>query len=253
MIEIDRLTVAHRGTPVLHDLSLRLPAGGITALIGPNGAGKSTLLHAIAGLVRPAAGTVRLDGTDIPTAPEPVRARLLALLSQSPAALPRLSVRELVGFGRWPHHHGRPGPADHAAVAEALAAFDLQAVAEQQVDTLSGGQYQRAAVAMAYAQSTPWMLLDEPLAALDPRYARDIMDRLHALTRPGATARSVVIVLHDLAMAARYADRCVTLKNGRLHAAGPRTETLTATALSRLYDTPLEVVRIGGRDVVLPA
>lgn len=253
MIEIEDLSLHHARTPVLHDLSLTLPEGGIIALIGPNGAGKSTLLHAIAGLLSPSAGRIRIDGLDIGAAKPQDRALKLALLTQSQQITPRLSVEDLVAFGRWPHHHGRPRAEDHAVVSETLSAFDLHALRHRPVSSLSGGQQQRAFVAMAHAQSTPWMLLDEPLSALDPRYARDIMDRLHALSRPGPDARTVVIVLHDLAMAARYADHVVALKNGRLVTAGPRVETLTSDMLSELFDTRLSVARVEGRDLVFPA
>lgn len=137
-------------------------------------------------------------------------------------------------------------------VDQALTEFDLIALADRSMDTLSGGQRQRAHVAMAYAQATPWMLLDEPLSALDPRYARDIMERLHRLSRPGEGARGVVIVLHDLGMAARYADWVVTLRDGRLVRSGPRPEVMTTEALSALFETGLAVDECRGRPVVLP-
>ena len=249
MIEIEGLSLDRDGARILHDIALCLPdGGGLTAIIGPNGAGKSTLLHAMAGLIAPGAGRVLVEGTDIHRAPERTRALLLSLLTQSPGAAPRLSVRELVAFGRWPHHRGRPGPRDHALVDEALDRFDLHPLADRPVEVLSGGQRQRVHVAMAFAQATPWMLLDEPLAALDPKYAHDIMQRLRALS-PGGPG--VLLVLHDLSIAARYADRCICLKNGRLIAAGPWRQTVTAGLLSDLYDTPIRLAEVDGRPVVL--
>ncbi len=241
MIEIEGLTVARGETPALRDVTCRVPEGGITAIIGPNGAGKSTLLHVIAGLIRPAAGQVRVSGLDVTRARERDRARLLSLLTQSAGTVPRLSVRDLVAFGRWPHHRGRPTAADHRATDAAIERFDLEPLAGREVEALSGGQKQRAFLAMAYAQETPWMLLDEPLAALDPKYTRDIMDRLRDIADDRAGRRSVLIVLHDLGIAARHADWCVALKDGRLHGAGPGRETMTSVALSALYDTPLRV------------
>ncbi|KAA9007824.1 ATP-binding cassette domain-containing protein [Histidinibacterium aquaticum] len=252
MIETLGLSLERDGAPVLRDVSLQLPGGGITALIGPNGAGKSSLLHALAGLLPPSAGEIRLEGTSLARIPARERALRLALLTQDQAVTTRLTVGDLVAFGRWPHHRGRPGAEDRRAVAEALAHFDLGGLADRPLESLSGGQRQRAHVAMAQAQSTPWMLLDEPLAALDPRYARDIMERLHALTRPGPDQRGVVIVLHDLGMAARFADHVVALKDGRLVRAGPRAEVMTAGVLSGLFDTGLAVERVRGRDVVVP-
>ncbi|RYH02611.1 ATP-binding cassette domain-containing protein [Salipiger sp. IMCC34102] len=252
MIEIQNLTIQRGETTTLADVTLRFGQGGITALIGPNGAGKSTLLHAMTGLLPPARGTVTIEGHDMARARAADRARTVALLTQSENVTARLSVRDLVSFGRWPHHQGRPGDADRAMIETALDLFDLSDLAERPIDTLSGGQRQRAFVAMAYAQETPWMLLDEPLAALDPRHARDLMERLHAMSRPGAHARSIVVVLHDLGMAARYADRIVALKDGRLVTSGPRPIALTGRVLTDLFDTGLEVRRVGGTDIVVP-
>ena len=253
MIRLDDVSVEKSGSSILTDVSLAFGQGGITALIGPNGAGKSTLLHAIAGLIAPTQGRVEVEGVDIARARPPERARRLALLAQNERVTARLTVRELVGFGRWPHHRGRPREQDRQKIAEAIGTFDLGALEDRQLDALSGGQRQRAFVAMAWAQETPWLLLDEPLSALDPRHARDIMDRLYALTRPGAAQRSVVIVLHDLGVAARYADRIVALKDGRLVASGPRVLTMTGEMLSDLFETGLSIERMAGRDVVVPA
>ncbi|MGX9849411.1 ATP-binding cassette domain-containing protein [Limimaricola litoreus] len=253
MIEIERLHVLRDGTPVLHDISLALPAGGITALIGPNGAGKSTLLLTLAGLIAPSAGHVRLEGDDIHAMRPQSRALRLAFLGQDQAQVTRLTVREMVGFGRWPHHRGRPGPADRAAVAGALALFGLGELAERPVSSLSGGQRQRTQIAMAHAQATPLVLLDEPISALDPRYAREVMEALVAMAHDPVAPRSVVVVLHDLGMAARYADRVVAMKQGRLAAAGPRREVMRDAVLSALFDTGLKLREVEGAQVVLPA
>lgn len=251
MIEIDRLSLSRDGARVLHDVTLRIPTGRFAAIIGPNGAGKSTLLHCIAGLLSPETGTVQIDGQDIHALREDRRALILSLLTQSQTVLPRLSVRDLVSFGRWPHHRGWPTPADHQITAEALHRFDLKALCDRSVDTLSGGQRQRVFVAMAYAQSTPWMFLDEPLAALDPKYVRDIMDRLRDLTGSRDGQRSLALVLHDLSVAARYADFCIAMKAGRIIAAGPWQETVTSALLSELYDTPLRLAQLDGVPVVI--
>jgi len=251
MIEITNLSLSRDGVKILHDVSLRLPQGRLAAIIGPNGAGKSTLLHCMAGLLVPDHGQVYVNGQDIHALREQSRALILSLLTQSQGAVPRLSVRDLVAFGRWPHHRGRPGPADHAVIAGAMTRFDLDALAQRSVDSLSGGQRQRAFVAMAYAQSTPWMFLDEPLAALDPKYVRDIMDRLHNMTGPDSGQRSIALVLHDLSVAARYADFCIAMKDGRIVAAGPWREIVTSELLSDLYDTPLRLAELDGAPVVV--
>lgn len=180
------------------------------------------------------------------------RARHVALLTQSERVTARLTVRDLVSFGRWPHHKGRPTAHDHARVEAALDLFGLEDLAERLIETLSGGQRQRAFVAMAFAQDTPWILLDEPLAALDPKHARDLLERLYDLSRPGPDQRSVVIVLHDLSATAHYADRIVALKAGRLMASGPRVLAMTDRVLSDLFDTELRMGEVDGRRVVVP-
>lgn len=247
MIAITDVSLRLGGALVLDQVSATLPEGGITALIGPNGAGKSTLLHLVARLRRLDTGTIMVDGLDVSSTATDRLALVLAVLPQATAVPVRLSVRDLVAFGRWPHHRGRPGPADVAAVDEAIGQFDLQDLAHRWLDELSGGQAQRAHVAMTCAQGTPWLLLDEPLAALDPRHAHQILDRLHVVAREG---RSVVLVVHDLNLAAAWADHVVALKGGRLHAAGPAAEVMTAGILSDLYDTPIEVLESGGRRLI---
>lgn len=249
MIVVSGLTLRAGSAEILHNIDLTLPEGGITALIGPNGAGKSTLLHCIAGLLQPASGQVRIDGLDPFSSPGPARARTIALLQQSPMVISRLTVRELVAFGRWPHHRGRALPHDAQIVETALSAFALQDLADRQIETLSGGQRQRAFIAMTWAQDTPWLLLDEPLNALDPRHARDLMARLHGLSR--GTGRSVIIVLHDINAAAGWADRVVALKDGRVMAQDDCREVLTSATLGTVFDTPFEVLSHAGRPVVV--
>lgn len=252
MIKLEGITVEKGGSTILDDVSLSMGQGGITALIGPNGAGKSTFLHSIAGLVPPVRGRVEVEGLDMVRAHPLQRAHRVALLIQNERVTARLTVRDLVSFGRWPHHKGRPRAEDLEKIDDAIQTFDLGDLQTRQLDALSGGQRQRAFVAMAWAQDTPWLLLDEPLSALDPRHARDIMDRLHGLTRPGEGQRSVVLVVHDLSIAARYADRIVALKGGRLVKSGPRLLALTGSMLSELFETGLEVARVNGHDVVVP-
>ncbi len=249
MIDIQNLCYGIDGTQILRDVSLQLESGGITALIGPNGAGKSTLLHCISGLEKPGSGQVRIDRLDPFTAPARDRARAVALLQQSPSLVSRLTVRELVSFGRWPHHQGRPDPEDHEAVERALVAFALTDLATRNIATLSGGQRQRAFIAMTWAQETPWMLLDEPLNALDPRHARDLMARLHALSRDGA--RSIVIVLHDINAAAGWADHIVAMKDGCVVAQDACAALLTEGTLREVFDTPFELLEHRGRKVVV--
>lgn len=249
MIEVSELRFHAGQVEILRDVTLSLRAGVITGLIGPNGAGKSTLLHCIAGLNPLSAGQVLIDGLDPASVPDHTRARTVALLQQSPGVVSRLRVRELVAFGRWPHHRARPGPQDDAAVADALAAFDLEEFADRPLETLSGGQRQRAFVAMTYAQDTPWILLDEPLNALDPRHAGNLMARLDWLA--STRGRSIVVVLHDINAAARWAHDIVAMKDGRVLAHGPAARVLEEETLAKLFDTPFHAFTHAGRQVVV--
>lgn len=248
MIEIR--TVNHRigGAAILSDIHLTLPAGRITALIGPNGAGKSTLLSLIARLQPLQSGSIAVNGLDVTRSPTELLAQAMAILPQNAGVASRLRVRELVAFGRWPHHHGRPGPADHARVAEAVGRMGLEPLAERFLDELSGGQRQRAHLAMAFAQGTNWLLLDEPLAALDMAHARRLMQELAALRDGG---KSVVMVLHEVNHAAAWADHVVALKAGRVVAQGTPQEVFCPAVLEPLYDMPLKVTEVAGRPMVL--
>lgn len=249
MIEANGISLSIGDAQILSDVSFAIEPGVITGLIGPNGAGKSTLLHCLAGLNPPTSGAVRIDGQDPFAARDEDRARMVAVLQQSPSVVSRLRVEELVAFGRWPHHRGRPGPADARHVTDALEAFDLADLSARPLETLSGGQRQRAFVAMTYAQDTPWILLDEPLNALDPRHARNLMARLDRLAKD--RGRSIIIVVHDINAAARWADRIVAMKDGRVLAHGPAAEVLTPATLLATFDTPFDAVAHGGRILVV--
>lgn len=248
MIKIANLCCDLGGAPILKSVDLALKPGTVTGLIGPNGAGKSTLLHCMAGLIETTKGEVLIDGLNPFTAPSDARARTVALLQQSPTVVSRLRVRELVGFGRWPHHQGRITAQDIAKTEEAIAAFDLGDLADRSLDALSGGQRQRAFVAMTYAQDTPWIFLDEPLNALDPRHAHSLMSRIQDLAQKDA--RSIVVVLHDISAAARWTDHIVAMKDGSVLAHGPSREVLTPELLYQTFDTPFDTFEHKGRLIV---
>lgn len=235
--------------PILTDVTADLPRGKLTALIGPNGAGKSTLLRLIGRLEPLQQGQITLDGHDIRTTPTDELARRMAVLGQQTLIASRLRLADLVAFGRWPHHQGRPRPQDRAIVADALASFGLMPLAGRFLDEVSGGQAQRAFLAMTFAQDTDWLLLDEPLNNLDMSHARALMAHLSELVR--ASGKSVVVVLHEVNYAAAWADHIVALKDGRIAAAGPPAEVLTGAGLSALYDTPVNVAVHDGRPLVL--
>lgn len=248
MIEIENVSLTLRGAAILTDVSLTLPKGGVTAIVGPNGAGKSTLLSLIARLRPLQAGRIAVDGLPVDRTPSRELAKTLAILRQDPGVATRLRVRELVGFGRFPHAQGRPTAEDKALVEAALGQFDLLGLAERFIDTLSGGQRQRALIAMAFCQGTDYLLLDEPLNNLDMRYARELMRRLRAVANDG---RTVIVVLHDINHAAAYADRIVAMRDGRIVAHGPPAEMLTPATLEAAFGYAMKVATIDGRPVAL--
>lgn len=241
MIDVRNISFHRREKTILDQVSVMMPKGELTALVGPNGAGKSTLLSLIARLLHPSAGTITLDDRDISSTKPREMAKLRAFMRQDTAVTSRLRVQELVGFGRFPHHRGNPTVEDHHQVQEALSLFDLVGIADRYLDTLSGGQRQRTLVAMAYAQGTDYLLLDEPLNNLDIFYARELMQQLRALV--DERNRTVVIVLHDINQAAAYADRIVAMKDGRVVACGSPNEIVTTENLQAIfgYEMPVAV------------
>ncbi|WP_394197730.1 iron ABC transporter ATP-binding protein [Litoreibacter albidus] len=244
MIKVSHVTHRIGGATILSDVSVELAAGGVTALIGPNGAGKSTLLSLIARLIPLQSGSITVDDLTIGACPSDVLARKLAILPQTADAAPRLTVRDLVSFGRYPYHKGRGTEEDAQIVAQTLHRFGLNDLAGRQLDTLSGGQRQRAQVAMIHAQSTDYVLLDEPLNNLDIAASRSLMRMLRAL------GRTVVIVLHDINYASSYADQIVAMKDGRIHAVGTPADVVTEDLLADVFGTRATVHQIDGRPLV---
>ncbi|WP_339107506.1 ATP-binding cassette domain-containing protein [Thioclava sp. GXIMD4216] len=248
MIRVENLSYQIDGNAILSDVCCTIPSGQVTALIGPNGAGKSSLLKLLGRIETLQTGRVQINGLDLAQTHSGRLARELSFMSQNLAVASRLRVRELVAFGRWPHCHGRPGPKDLEICETALRNFDLLGLADRFLDELSGGQAQRAHLAMTFAQDTPWMLLDEPLNNLDMAHARALMRRLSDLRDAG---RSVVIVLHDLNHAAAWADHLIAMKNGRIVAEGDADEVITPQTLAALYETDVQVLRYADRPLVL--
>lgn len=250
MISIRNVSHRYGREQVLHDVSLDLPKYGVTAIIGPNGAGKSTLLALISRIIALQEGCISIDDLDVAKTPSRELARKMALAPQDARIESRLSVGDLVGFGRWPRNRGRQTPEDLEIVEAALEAFGLTPLRERMVDELSGGQRQRAFVAMAYAQGSDWMLLDEPLNHLDMAHARALMVRLHALSRPDAPqsesqsksqSKSIVMVLHEVNYAAAWADWVVAMKDGRVALQGPPAEVFSEQAFEDIYGVSARV------------
>jgi iron complex transport system ATP-binding protein len=250
----ESVSLAYDDRVVVRDLDLQLTDGSFTAIVGPNGCGKSTLLRALGRLLRPAAGRVLLDGTAIQKTPTREVARVLGLLPQTPVAPEGLTVGDLVARGRHPHQSWlrQWSRDDEAAVAEALTWTDMADLVDRPVDELSGGQRQRAWISMALAQGTDLLLLDEPTTYLDLSHQIDVLElvaRLHA-----ERGRTVVVVLHDLNLAARYAQRLVAMDDGALVASGTPEEVLTEQLLADVFDLEARVVPdpVAGTPMVVP-
>ncbi|MGY2083442.1 iron ABC transporter ATP-binding protein [Blastococcus sp. SYSU DS0539] len=250
MIEIESVRKSYGGTRVVDDVSLTVPAGGITSLIGANGAGKSTLLSIASRLLPADSGRVLVDGMDVARTPGPVLARRLAVLRQENSMTVRLTVRELVAFGRFPHSGGRLTADDRVRIDEALEWFELGPLADRHLDQLSGGQRQRAYVAMVMCQGTDYVLLDEPLNNLDMRHSVQMMRMLRGMA--DELGRTVVLVVHDVNVASSYSDRIVAMRDGHLVAAGPTAELMTPELLRKVFDVEVDVHELGGRRIAVP-
>jgi iron complex transport system ATP-binding protein len=247
------LSLGYGETRVVHELDVALPAGQVTAVVGPNGCGKSTLLGALARLHAPKAGAVLLDGRALAALRPREAARRIGLLPQDADAPDGLTVRDLVRYGRHPHQGllRQWSAEDAEAVSQALAAADLLELADRPLDTLSGGQRQRAWIAMVVAQETDVVLLDEPTSALDLGHQLEVLELVHDLARAG---RTVVLVLHELSTACRYADHLVAMLDGRVVAEGAPADVVTPELVRDLYGVEAVVMTdpVAGTPVVCP-
>lgn len=242
MIDINNLSLSYDSkTIIVHNLNLSIQRGAITALVGANGCGKSTLLRGLSHLLKPSIGTVTLDGQDIHRMKSKDLARQLGILPQSPVAPEGLTVHELVAQGRYPHQSWLQqwSKEDERIVQEALTTTNLSLFANSPVDTLSGGQRQRAWIAMTLAQQTDILLLDEPTTYLDIAYQMDLLDLLADLNAEG---RTIVMVLHDLNQAARYADTIIALRGGQIVAQGTPEQVVTPQNILQVFGLEAHVV-----------
>jgi iron complex transport system ATP-binding protein len=249
MIALDGATKRYGHTTVLDDVTVSFGDAGVTALIGPNGAGKSTLFGLVGRLIRPDAGTVTVDGRDVTKADSRELARTIAVLRQDNHVAARLTVEDLVEFGRFPHSGGRLTVDDRAHIERAIDDLDLQPYRHRFLDELSGGQRQRAFVAMALAQDTEYVLLDEPLNNLDPKHAVALMKLIADLADDRGL--KIVVVMHDINIAAQFADTIIAMRDGRVLHHGPVEDVVTVPKLVELYETPVRVEQLNGRRVVL--
>jgi iron complex transport system ATP-binding protein len=246
------LSLGYGDRTVVAGLDLTIRRGELTALVGPNGCGKSTILRGLSRLLPPRGGEVRIEGDPLRALAPKELARRLALLPQRPVTPPALTVRELVARGRYPHQRFlQPWtPEDGQAVDAALADVDLVGLAEVPVESLSGGQAQRAWVALVLAQQTPYVLLDEPTTFLDLAHAVEVMDVVARTAR--VAGKAVVAVLHDLTLAARYADRLVVVDDGQVVADGLPAHVLSEPLLAAVFGLSSKVIEVDGAPVVVP-
>ncbi|MFB7053854.1 ABC transporter ATP-binding protein [Streptomyces vinaceus] len=249
------LTLAYEDRVVVEELDLSVPDGEVTVIVGPNACGKSTTLRALGRLLRPRAGAVLLDGAALSSLPTRRIAQTIGLLPQSPTAPEAITVADLVARGRQPHQRWwqQWSETDERAVADAMARTSVADLADRPVDALSGGQRQRVWIAMALAQETELLLLDEPTTFLDIAHQVEVLDLVRQLNHE--RGRTVVAVLHDLNQAARYADHLVAMKAGRVVAQGPPSAVVTAELVREVFGLDAVVIPdpVTGSPLIVPS
>ncbi|AAU22064.1 ABC transporter ATP-binding protein [Bacillus sp. GM2] len=247
MIEVRDIMKQFGEQTVVHPTTLTIQKGMITSFIGPNGAGKSTLLSIISRLIGMDAGKVLIDGKEIGAYKSNDLAKKISILKQSNQINIRLTVRELVSFGRFPYSQGRLSKEDWAYVDEAIDYMKLRDIEHKHLDQLSGGQCQRAFIAMVIAQDTDYILLDEPLNNLDMKHSVEIMKLLKDLVEN--RGKTIVIVIHDINFASVYSDRIAALKNGRIVKEGPAEDIIQTPVLKDIYDMDIPIQQIGDQKI----
>ena len=240
MISLTGVRKQYSSEVAIGPVDIRIPGGGVTALVGPNGAGKSTLLTMIGRLLDIDEGSIEIAGLDVARTHSKDLAKVVSILRQENHFVTRLTVRQLVGFGRFPYSKGRLTAEDEEIISRSIDFLDLTELEGRYLDQLSGGQRQRAYVAMVLCQETDYVLLDEPLNNLDMRHSVTMMRQLRrAAVELG---RTIVIVLHDINFAGHYADRICALKDGRLAYFGTPDEIMRDEVLSDVFETPVQVI-----------
>lgn len=247
MIEIKNISQSYGKKQVLYDVNLKIQENMITGLIGPNGAGKSTLLGVISRLLEPSSGSVYLDGINIKDIKTNEIATRIAVLRQSNNINLKLTVEELVAFGRFPHSQGRLTKEDHLKIDEAIDYLKLNEIRNSYIDELSGGQKQRAYIAMILAQDTKYIFLDEPLNNLDMRYAVEMMTTLENLVKD--YNKTIVIVMHDINIASAFCDYIIAMKNGEVLSEGKTDDIIEKEILDDVFDHNFCIAGIGGKKI----
>lgn len=253
-LQIENLSLGYGAAPVIDGMSLSIPQGAVTAIIGSNGCGKSTLLRGLGGLITPQAGRVLLDGEELAQLKPVSVARRLTLLPQAPLAPDGIRCSELVSRGRTPWLRPfRPlGEKDRAVVEHAMQATGVSDLHHRKVGGLSGGQRQRVWIAMALAQDTSWLLLDEPTTWLDLPHQLEVLKLVGKLNRENG--RSVVMVLHDISLVARFADHVIALRQGKVMSDGPPEKVISEEVLGKVFGLQAKVIAdpLHGSPLVLP-
>lgn len=240
MITLNDVRKSYGDEVEIGPVTLEIPTGGITALVGPNGAGKSTLLTMIGRLLGIDEGAIEVAGYDVASTASKDLAKIVSILRQENHFTARLTVRQLVGFGRFPHSRGRLTAVDEEAISRSIDFLNLGDLENRYLDQLSGGQRQRAYVAMVLAQDTEHVLLDEPLNNLDMRHSVQMMQHLRRAAEE--LGRTIVLVIHDINFAGHYADHICAVKDGKVVEFGTPGQIMTDDVLSRVFDTPVQVI-----------
>ncbi|NUF28170.1 iron complex transport system ATP-binding protein [Gilliamella bombicola] len=249
MIEIDNISKNYQTIPVLKNVNATISKGGITAIIGPNGAGKSTLLSIVSRLLLADEGQVKIQNMDVVNTPSDKLATYLSVLRQENRFTSRLTVFELVGFGRYPYSKGHLTADDYEYIHRALEFLELTQYKDRFLDELSGGQRQRAYVAMVLCQDTEYVLLDEPLNNLDMKHAVAMMKQLRRAA--DELGKTIVIVIHDINFASVYSDYILAMKNGELVYQGNPQQIMDATILQDIFDTPVKIENIYDQNIAI--
>lgn len=245
MIEINNLTKRYGSHTVLDKLSLSIPKGKVISFIGPNGAGKSTLLGVISRLIDFDEGSIRIEGKELKDWESNELSKTLSILKQNTHVHMRLTVKDLVSFGRFPYSKGFLTAEDKEYIKQAIRYMNLEGLEDRYINELSGGQRQRALIAMVIAQNTDYILLDEPLNNLDMRYAIEMMQIVQDLCRK--LNKTILIVVHDLNIASTYSDLIVALKDGKVVQMGDVQTMISKTILDHLYDMNFHIECINNR------
>ncbi|WP_311080011.1 ABC transporter ATP-binding protein [Paenibacillus polymyxa] len=247
MVEVKNVSKRYGNKNVVDQVSVTVPKGTITSFIGPNGAGKSTLLSMISRLTDSDEGEIFIDGQAVSLTKSEELARKISILKQTNDVNIRLTVKELVSFGRFPYSKGRLNSEDRKMVEQSMAYMGLEDMKDKHIDLLSGGQRQRAFIAMILAQDTEYILLDEPLNNLDMKHSVQIMKTLRGLVDD--LGKTILVVLHDINFASCYSDYIVGMKDGRLLKQGTADEMIDSQVLKDLYDMDIPIQQIGDHKI----